>query len=341
MRLLRKNKRKAEISDASREDISKVRKMSYVATFINPVDHRLYDIVHTGARSISVIQPIPRAEYEGRTFKEGEYFYYEFGTGHFDRDDEISYEGEEYYRSHTPGGVAVKGTGLGLMLYSGLAIAVTDQYGAGIFSVSGDRSAQAEAWWESQSQRGFVSEETITSSEQETVEADIDEDMVKCQVGPMDCEVEIESVDPDRVYVDVSYYTEKQVQILPAATVVDAGFTLAWNEESYDLFENDLPPIEVISEIDLSTTADPALIYNILVLLRDEDASKSQIQKVMSTMPSFLRDKTFKAVLEALGQQSFDFEDLQDDIDELVKKNPPKRNSRVWKDYFGTLAEPI
>ena len=334
--LKNKSKKKAQLADA--EETTLKRQYHYVATFINPVDHRLYEVVNK-MRTVHIIQPIPRELYETPDDRK----VLSFGSGYWE-EEPLEIGSSEYYRSHTPGGVAVEGAGLGLMLYSGLAVTVTDRSMDGIYSITDDRSASAERWWQAQAKRGFAEEETQYKTDYEQIELDIDEDMVKCQVGNYDCEVEVESLEPDRIYVDVGFSTSQEAQVLPATTVAEAGFTLAWNEDDFEsLFAGEEQlPVEVLSELDLSTTADPALVYNILVLMQEQNASKAQIRKVLKTLPKPLQEQTLPAVLEQLeGQQRFEFEGFDtDDIREKMKRNPPKP-SKAWKAYFGKLAEPI
>lgn len=318
----------ASVYDAEPEAISQSQVFQYIATLINPVDRRLYDVVmNEELNSVWIVQPAPNSVYEeaGRVRE-----LQKFGRGYFDPDDLYENGSDTYYRVHTPEGVVRDGVGLGLMLYSGLALAALKHGADGVFSVPGDRTEPGDAWWGSQVQRGLVAEASDT--EFDVVSVDIEESEIKSRLADAGKQgVALDSYDPDQVDVEVEH--SRAVQVLPAEEVVELGIVLALREG-----EVDLPPLDVVSYLDLSTITDPALLYNVLMALREGEASKAEMTRVLSTLPNVLRGKSVSDVLAVIEELEFeDFEELE--LDDKIKKNAPKP-PRAWVDYFGDLTEP-
>lgn len=314
----------------------------YVATFINPVDHRLYDIV-SNSDDVYVLAPMPSEAY-----KDPEASFFNYGNGSYDEYDEFEGpEGGTYYRSHTPSGVYAKKQGLGLMLYSGLALNVVRQAEKdGIFSELKDRSGAATEWWEAQVQRGFADQTGDWKPHSDQVDVHIDEDWIdKCELSPEDCEADIDSIQPDYVTVYVDFIKERIVQILPAVKVAESEFVVAWDEtdEKFnDFMEQEVieVPNEVLAEVDMSTTKDPGLLLNILERLeKDEAIETHQLQRLVDTFPGPLKGADSQVL-----RQRIPFEEIEESAERAEKQmvaNPKRRHSAAWKKHFGKLAVPI
>lgn len=324
-------------------DITGAAKLNYIATLINPVDHRLYDIIGYGQGvEMYVVTPLPNDAYkDDRPIAV-------YGNGSYDTDEEFEHDGMTYYRSHTPSGVKKKKSGLGLMLYSGLSLSVV-KYEAkeGVFSQLSQRSSEATQWWKDQVDRGFAYQEGDYISGQEQVEIRLDEEMIdKCDLDPEECAADIDDIEPGYVTVYVDFTKERLVQVLPAGNVVNARLVLAWDEDDLDLDslleDSEGPPTEVLLGLDMSTTADPNLLINILQRLEgDPKVTKKALQNFVNKYPGPLKGAESSMIRELLGQQKFPFEEVVEAVEEEDMVANPVKNSRAWKDYFGDLAKPV
>lgn len=336
--------------------------VNYVATMVNAKDHRLYDIVaFDGGENVRIVAPLPSQAYKDPRQK-----IYVFGRGYFsDSDEKELWTGEEdqtFYRSHTPSGVAKKKTGLGLLLYSGISLATVAKYGSGaggIFSEAASRSAEASAWWARQVERGYAE----GYGEQEEVEGTtyrtiyIDEDYLgfydrdaqeAAEQGEFGEEmeeatnVEVVDFDPSEVEVTISVkgYIDGNVVYLPAANVAASRMVVAWDEDDDDLNalmeDVEMPPAEVLVQLDMSTVADPILLLNVWNLI-DASPNIHSVDKrffLQKVPPEFVRGLALdQRMLEEYGQQRLPLMDAEQ-VEEMVA-NPRMKHSDVWIDYFG------
>ena len=309
----------------------------YIATLINPVDHRLYDVLFRPRWGTMITNPRPNVFYESPDNK-----IYIMGRGGVDRYDEKEIEGETYYRSHSPSGVAQKKKGLGFTLYSGMSLVAVYHTAAGIFSVQGDRSYDAERFWQAQVQRGYAEEASDYFQDEFETEVRIDEDMIDlCEV---DCDASHLSHYPDIVSVTVDYERGQEIEYLPAVNVADNGLVLAWNEEDDELnaLEYEEPPPDVLIGLDLSTTMDPALLINIVERLENEESiGTDQLQRFINRFPGPLQGADSQTIRELLGQQRLDFGEVEVAVEQELVANPRVKSDKAWKEYFGDLAKPV
>jgi len=307
-------------------------KYNWIATMINPVDHQLYDILAAGNQCY-VVRP------EG-DYQSPEQLVHIYGKGYYESSHK-EIDGEDFFRSHTPGGVAERGRGLGLLLYSGLSIQTisNERSSSGIYSVTGDRSDAADRWWKAQVEREYVGEYEDSVEEEFDTDIDVDEDMI--DMCKQDCDASMLSFYPEQFGVTVQYSKDIELQTLPAVNVLKAGLVLAWDEEDnrlQNLFEADWepPPTEVLLGLDLSTTNDPKLLINILEHLKaDEDVTLVQLKKFVDRYKGELKGVTDSELLrEILGQQNFQFE-------ANPKLGPVRvKSDRAWKNFYGDFAIP-
>lgn len=334
---------------------------AYVATLLNPVDHRLYDVVSFGS-TVYIVAPMPNEDYE-----DPDRSFLEYGHGSYDESDEKEidsgyypsnkYSGS-YYRSHTPDGVTKEGAGLGLVLYSGLSLATTMGLGAaGVFSEENLRSTKASKWWKAQTERGFASEEDVYVTGSGSVEVEIDEEMLGdiqylTSVGDFGEEIRhaenvsiTEGPDPSSVYVEVYVEGSIRVSYLPTKKVAESKIVIAWNSEDDDLnpvMEDSIyyPPAEILAEIDMSTVGDPSLILNIWDLLQEsDDVTEAQKKRFLQRVPRASMVEITPEILEMMGQQKFPYEELMKES-QAVAANPRGkiRHSSRWKAYYGDLS---
>ena len=324
----------------------------YVATLLNPVDHRLYDLVDL-KYAYYLFSPMPNEAYS-----DPEARFIEYGHGSFDDDDskDIYYDGEEgeYFRSHTPGGVTKKKSGLGLLLYSGLALAVVLEKGReGIFSETKDRSNEASTWWKAQVTRDYAEEGEDTVYGSGLITVDIDEDMILEDVrsaagrgyfGESIQEVDeddvqiIEGPDPSYIEVEVSVEATASIQYLPAVKVAESKLVIAWNEGDSDLDslmeeKGEHPSPEILSEVDMSTVGDPDLILLLWGMVKDSDISEAKKKRFLNNVPKGPLIDADPRILEMMGQLRLPFEEL---LKEEVAANPPRevKHSKAWAKAF-------
>ena len=304
----------------------------YLATFINPVTRRLFDAVGLGT-SIYIICP--------ESTDSGAPDAIEMGHANYDRYDER----DDYVRSHSPGGVVEHGVGYGLLVYSGLAMLAADGGHEGIFSTS-NRSADAEEFWSSQVERDYATEQCLAGeSGQRYVEVPVDEDYVREEIeqgleetcGDLDVEVE--------GYVEVSadYHASTEAQTLTIDAVMESGFVLGWNDEKFygNIVEDwKAPPLEVLYDLRLDNCFNNDTIYLLVKNIRQQagdDLDKKKLMEMLSTAPDrFFEDDKFRRwYMELAGQQTFDFDKLQEDREQM-QKNP---RSSAWEEFYGELAK--
>lgn len=316
----------------------------YIATLLNPVDHRLYDFVRIFV-GYYLVAPLPNEAYaDPRTSVSV------FGEGNFDKYDskEIDFEGTgTYYRSHTPSGVDKKKAGLGLMLYSGLALAAVTQSASGIYSQKKQRSSDATRWWSAQVQRGLAGESEYGEMEQVTVSVDIDEEMVEDMARQGSTELEdadevsvIEGPDPTSVDVDVTLEGVVSLQVLPASHVAEAGLVVSWNDD-YKALNMEMGgieelPAQVIAEIDMSTVGDPDLVLGLFRTMVESEkghVTEAQKQKFLKSVPDrVLTSKVKHELAEMLGQKRLPFGS------EVAANPAPKvKHSKAWAKAFGAF----
>lgn len=317
-------------------DIAGADRIYYVATLINPVDHKLYDVVQLSSY-VFITTPAPSEHYTDTSYEIPVY-----GKGSFDEDDGITVDSEIFYRSHSPSGVAKKKVGLGLMLYCGnsLSTVAATVYGDGIYSVQGDRSDEAGAFWNRQAEEGLAVEGSAHVSKEEEIELTIDESMLDMCV--INCDAEFISAYPDNIAVTVQYEEGVVFQTLPAENVAEHGLVLAWDEDNSRLdtlmYDWEAPPSEILLELDLSTVSNPTLIKNILDWLEsDESVSKQDLKRVLSKLSSGALPAN--ELREISGQQRLPYD--KEAVRESIMANRPRRRSAAWNAYFGALAVPL
>ena len=340
-RRLRKNTSEemiAGLQDESFKEVSGSKYARYVATLINPVDHRLYDVIY-GPSGLHIVAPMPSEEYTDL-----EKTVLSFGDGYLDTDEKAEVEEGRYTlelaRSHTPSGVGKKGTGQGLMLYCGLALYAKAKYSLdGIYSSSQTRSQAATSWWRSQVQRGFADEDNKYVSAYTTVEVDLDNKIDSDDISSYDFEsggdavedIQITEVDPSVVSVSVTAEGRIEIQYITAEKVASSGYVIAWDTEDSDLnaiFENVgiSQPVEVIMAIDLSTTSDPTLVENLLGDLEEAGVDSEQITKFLDGVPERLLKPLRRRIQPYVRQLELPR------MDEYAA-NP--KHSKAWEKFFG------
>ena len=178
-------------------------KYVYVCTLVNPKDHRPVQIVYYEGQGCRIGSPVD----DPALFQTA-------GRGYYGVDD-VPTDATGCPRSHTPGGVSVKGQGLGLMLYCGMAMVVAyavategDRYGLEpiwsviedsgsdsggcISSQPGDRSSTAADFWARATENGIAEEGAGAGEVCETVERDF----------PLTCHSEIDGYDVEQYFED-------------------------------------------------------------------------------------------------------------------------------------------
>jgi hypothetical protein len=316
----------------------------YLATLINPVDHRLYDVVYAD-RQVHIVAPMPNEEYvdPGKSI-------YSFGEGHADlhdtKDVEMGRIELHLARSHTPGGVGKKGSGQGLILYCGLSIYTKFRGLDGVYSSVESRSEAATKWWRTQVDRGFADEDSAHVTGYTTTEVDLEsavnvDDFYARDLFDKDSDavenIQITDISPSAVEVELSVEGTVQFQYLSAEKVAESGYCVAWNTEDSDIDElfsqhGQGQPKEVILGIDLSTTADPILIQNLIVELKEADATEEELVLFLNRVPKRLfKQMKSSDVKEIYGQLRLP---LPED-EELAANASTKTHSRAWKDFFG------
>lgn len=272
--------------------IDVVDQLVYLATLINPVDHRLYAIIwDAGDEELLVTTPSNSRD---------EIFVW--GQGALSDSDDPAGQ-TDCPRSHTPSGVAAKGRGLGLMLYSGLALAAA--YGTlisrakakelglprmepCISSSPSQRSGPATKWWREQVRRGFAEERSVegecedreTHEEIDAEDAGIDEERI---LGGLDEEGDVSNVRGELSgYVHFTFCPRGlEAQVLEASRVIESGMVLHANEafvDSDNLPVIELPGKDVLLALDLSSVDDSKLVEYVVGLVRESGASRDQVE---------------------------------------------------------------
>lgn len=316
----------------------------YLVSMVNPVDKRLYTVVARGNR-VYVAEPLPVGEY----LDNGRHFKY-FAEGYIDPTDEkeLNFEGEDatYYRSHTPGGVAVKGKGYGYLLYSALAILAygRNKYSGGVFSELSQRSADATRWWNAQVQQGYASEDRVSAYSTARIEIDVGREIRENLDSYLDYfddidtsgDLEIYEISPEAVDVEVMVEGLTEVQYLPAKKVAQEGLVIGWasNDARLDeLFEDaKFPSVEVLSELNLDTVQDIEEVKTLWGLIdEDPDATDAQRERIIHSL-----DRDF---FLAHQQELIDMVGKQLKLPLVANRREPKpKYSKAWKEYFGDLA---
>lgn len=316
----------------------------YLATLINPVDHRLYDVIYAD-REVHIVAPMPNEEYTAQNKR-----LYSFGDGHIDRYDTKEVDkgrhSIELARSHTPSGVGAKGTGQGLMLYCGLSIYAKYMGLDGIYSSTESRSAAATGWWSTQVKRDFAEQDHQYVTGYTTAEVNLEDTVDVDNLYSGDLferdsesvkEIRITDIEPSAVEVEVSVEGEVEFQYLTAERVAEAGYCIAWNSEDEHIEElfsesGEPQPKEVILGIDLSTTADPKLIEALIDDLQEGDASEEELRLFLNRVPKrLIKQLKSSNVKEIYGQLRLP---LPED-EELVANMSTTSHSPAWKSFFG------
>lgn len=287
----------------------------YIATLLNPVDKKPYAITWN-VRAQRVYVVTPKADPGTGDI---------MGEGYFE-DDGHEAKSTGCPRSNTPGGVKKKGVGLGLMLYSGLALTAAYSYNASeqhrrakglpktvgtcISSSPDNRSRLATAWWEAQVARGFAEEKEVEGGDEEECEDDdfdvemdadsvIDQDSMERKVQRKHGgDARLKDYSVGSVTVSYEYCTgdedggETTVQVLEAESVASSRIVLDANDKIDDLFDwnKDAAPLDIFKEMDLSDVSDLGFIQ----MIEDQFVVVAEIQgrdEEAGTFQKFLRTK--------------------------------------------------
>lgn len=333
-------------------------KIVYIATLINPVDHKPYAVTWNAEdQKVYIIHPPAFAPHVGEIV----------GEGYFEDDEHDMYGGSVADtgcpRSHTPGGVTKRGAGLGLMLYSGLAL--TMAYTAGISASkrkglnlphrhpkacisSGPkgRSTKATKWWEAQRERGYVEE--VSGGESEHVCEDdttsypidaeslgIDSDFVSREAEEQHSDIsEIEvddfSIDEDSVTVRYRFCGWREgsedggTYVLKAKEVLDSGMVIDANEAITEDYT--VPSLEVMRGLDLSGIEDWGFLKMIEDAFVFADGTAEDFRRFLSKQISpFLSRQGEKEGRAAGAYRGY-------------ARNPVE-HSKAWLELYGDLIE--
>jgi hypothetical protein len=321
--------------------------IAYIATLISPVNHRLYDVIVYGGET-EIVNPLPYSVYVSVS-KDAVLFENRLAVGYYDEDDEVELEEGTFYRSHTPRGASEKGIGLGLLLYSGLALSAKwDGGNAGIYSSMDQRSSDATKWWKNQVRRDYAEESSSTKSACTEVDVDFSDAAeeegksgLAYELGVDEDTVHVEDVEPSSAYVQVCGYGELEIQYLTADRVAERGLIVAYNDEDADLSDIEqsltVVPPAVLLGVKLDNVRDPNVINEIVRGLHDQGVPQSEIAKFLETVPAEMFPQIRGDVLPILGQETFDFLEYEGPPRRRMQKNPT--HSAAWQSFFGNLTE--
>lgn len=331
----------------------------YVGTLLNPVDHKPYAVTwDPDVKHCYIVTPAS-----------GPFIGKVWGDGYFEDDpgDEMGASAKSGCpRSHTPAGVKKKGAGLGLMLYSGLAMVAAFSHenlhrrkslrlpnvkGTCISSYPEARSEAASKWWDAQAERGFTTKETIEvegteECDSDSYDIDVDNDVLG-----------IDEVDVRRrasrshsgvnhikdfsvsgtATVEYEYCSgaeDQSIEIdrLEFSSVVEAGLVIHVNEDLSELHTK-LPPLKLFKEIDLSDVRD----FGFFKLVEDAYIRIAADEQDGTTPDDFRR----------FLQRSVPFwAHSKDEVREReagafsgYARNPGAEHSKAWLAQYGKLIE--
>ena len=297
----------------------------YLATFINPVDKRLYNAVISGY--VYIVESLPVGKYSDSA----ETVRY-FAEGYYDRHDEKELEYEDdtgtYYRSHSPGGVAVKGKGYGYLLYSALSLAATasNRYAEGVFSENKTRSSDATRWWNAQVRQGYAEETNVSSTDYASISVDVEQEIRDNLSSYIEAgyfegvdpsgDVEIYEISPENVDVEVTVKASVEVQYLPAKKVAAEGLVIGWASDN-----EKLDTVRDIEEV--------KLIWKLID--DDPNATDAQRERILHSLDlDFFKEHQHELV-DMVGKQ------LKLPLVANKRRTKPTY-SKAWKEYFGDLA---
>lgn len=333
----------------------------YLATMINPKTHRLFDIAALrGTQDVYITLP-------SEAYGEKDQEIYILGNGQFDKYDSADVEDEagSYFRSHTPSGVAERNQGYGFLLYSGIALAALSEGGEGIYSVPNDRLDAAEAFWRSQTKKGYARESCGKSSTDSIevsypLEYSVLEELVESEnnMSSDECRASMNDY-PEDVEVQVEVNRSINLNVLPGHSVFASGMVITWEETDRALDDAaemawKKAPVEILYEIKLDSCYDSKLILLLLEHIRDEagaDLDPKRLLYLLETAPpeiiespsdalfqEFKKSERLRHIyLELAGQQKFNFNAAKKRHKELTA-NPPK-HSKAWRDHFGSFVD--
>lgn len=258
------------------------------------------------------------------------------GQAYIDSGEEYEFDGETYYRSHSPDSRIRKETGTGPTLYYGLCLYTYSQTsGYGIASPESGgrtgRSGDAKAFWHNCVKHGMAEEGySQTASEEREYEVDADE-----YLGDVDCDFtgdeECEEVNRVRGEIKVEYTAggaEEEVQYMPAEKVAEAGLILEWDGKATMEFE--FPPADILAGLDLSDCHDPSLVEAIIKQVRKEGLEIDYIDNMLSKVPG----EIYRIAVAQLRLPGFE-------SNRRLRPNASieREVKAVWKDYYGDLAK--
>jgi hypothetical protein len=312
----------------------------YIASLLNPADHKPYTIYFRPPTSVARKNHI-----FGQTFvytpgqnKEVGHAFIEVSPG----DEEKIYQKTGCVRSHTPLGVKKKarGKGLGLMLYSGTCLATAYLYASSkdrkrwkipesiqpcIQSAYGKRTESADLWWEKQVAKRFAKfmtdcdfKDTINANRllasskfkealEEVVESEHTDEYG--QVGVYD-------IPPEEIEITgkVKYNYCLIYNILLIDSVLRSRMILDLNPIIAAKFNWKKPKNSVLSQIDLSDIKDKEFAEKLHVQIKTAKLSNEQL------VDFYVRNiKWFKYILPKKKQ--------------TVTSNP-EDPAKKWKEYL-------
>lgn len=125
--------------------------------------------------------------------------------------------------------------------------------------------------------------------------------------------IEVSEFSPTHFEVEAYVDGTINVSFLPAEKVAASKLVVAWDTEEPDLDELlsnyvELPPPEIVSELDLSTVGDANLILNLWTVLNDSTrVTAAQKKKFVEHIPASFA--TVPDIFELMGQERLPFED--------------------------------
>lgn len=320
-----------------------LRKLLYIATLINPVDHRLYTVVWNEGE-IEIISPTNEDEIEV------------WGKGLLAEEDFPAQE-TNCPRTHTPSGVVAKGRGLGLILYSGLALAAAistkmsrterreydlpaDMEACISSSDEGPgRSTEASRWWKKQVELGFARESGVQGEcEGESIHGEVDADNVYDEdkiLEELDRAGDISDIDGQlRGTIHFTFCPrDMDAQVIEATTIFAKGLVFDWNDRLKD-FADDAPTLtkEILLEMNLGGITEPHLLELFLGYLHETDATEEEID-------AFLREN------DLVDQPRLPGIELGEPTPYAKFKKNARRDgtghSRTWRKAFEGLTDDI
>ena len=258
------------------------------------------------------------------------------GTAHWDQDEVFHFNGDEYYRSHSPSAQVEKGKGFGVVLYGGLALrAFSDSDAVGIASADGNgsghssRSTWADEFWKRCVSNGLAEEDTTDQSEERSYELEgSDYFQSGCDDVPdEDCE-EVENVSGS---VDFTYRAsggdDLEVQYMAADKVSDANLIVALPGMNTKLDFEPLPA-DILATLNLQNCYNVGLAEMLIQRALSEDFDLAYVDRLVSSLPKEVYIKTSVA-----KQLKFGF------VANGKRREIEREVDKLWGSVYGGLAD--